>query len=151
MAFSVGMHTRWFFSLSVQRIIIIFEPLQWFVEFRRNGNNTFTVPHTSTVNALARWLAGWTWHVRTFKVLRMKVNSFRRFFLVLLITVSFFLFHYKYMNWHCCVYALNAPRGNIDCNLWTKLKQRKKQNRTNRQHSWDYSVRFFLSFSWSLK
>lgn len=103
---------------------------------------------TSTVNAQPTHLLagsldehGKSAHL---KVLRMKVNSFRLFS-----HHGKFLFHYKYMNCHCCVYAFNAPRGNIDCNLWTKLKQ-KKQNRTNRQHSWDYTA-FFLLFSWSLK
>lgn len=41
--------------LSVQRIII-FEPSQWFVEFSRKGNNTFTEPYISTVKRTAKHL-----------------------------------------------------------------------------------------------
>lgn len=136
MVFSVCKCTlfTWYSFLSVQRIII-FEPLQWFEEFSRNGEYFYRTVHINS-KTNSKTLAWWTSQVRTFRVLRMKVNSFQLFS-----HHGKFFFYYKYMNCHCFVYALNAPRGYIDCNLWTKLKQKKHTQRTHQQH---FEITLFL-------
>lgn len=146
-----GVYTMIF--LSVQRIII-FEPLQWFVEFSRNGNNTFTEPpHINSKRTqpthslaclLAGWLSWWTWQVRTFKSIKNESKFLSTFFLI---TVSF-------------CFIINTWIAIVAFTRWMRLEailiviygrsweQKKRAEQTN--NILEITRRFF-AFSWSLK